>query len=158
MKTFRGQVRGNVIVLEEGVQLPDGTEVEVRLLARQNLLAGVQLPCNPQGFEIRHRPAAAQVSQKILPAEHGGDLRDRVLLHRGGGPPAIQCMVIGVDPHGQRVSQPRHRVRRFQHLSGVQRMKVRIVVLQPFRRRVQDFRDQLRTTRPAPQGCPTGWL
>ncbi len=31
MQRFRGKVKNNVIVLEEGVHLSDGTEVEVRL-------------------------------------------------------------------------------------------------------------------------------
>ena len=33
MKRFKGTVKNNVVVLKEGVQLPDGTEVEVRLPA-----------------------------------------------------------------------------------------------------------------------------
>lgn len=35
MKRFRGTVRGKVVVLEEGVRLPDGTEVEVRIPGRR---------------------------------------------------------------------------------------------------------------------------
>jgi hypothetical protein len=35
MKRFKGTVKNNVIVLENGVHLPDGTEVEIRLLRKR---------------------------------------------------------------------------------------------------------------------------
>jgi hypothetical protein len=35
MKRYRGTVKGHVIVLENGEQLPEGTEVEVRVPARR---------------------------------------------------------------------------------------------------------------------------
>ena len=38
MKRFNGTVRNNVVVLEEGVHLPDGTEVDVVLPARRRKL------------------------------------------------------------------------------------------------------------------------
>jgi hypothetical protein len=38
MKRFKGTVKNNVVVLEEGVRLPEGAEVEVRLMNRQEKL------------------------------------------------------------------------------------------------------------------------
>ena len=101
----------------------------VRLLARQDFLPRMNLPRHPQGLEIRHCAAAAEMPKKILPAEHGGNFRDRLFFHRGSGAPAVQRMIVRIQPHGQRVGQPCHRVRRLQHLPGVQRMKIRIVIV-----------------------------
>lgn len=49
MKRLRGTVKNNVIVLEEGVCLPDGTQVDVRLPARRSKLhrAVERLLANP---------------------------------------------------------------------------------------------------------------
>ncbi len=33
MKIYRGTVRGNVVVLQEGAELPEGQEVEVRVVS-----------------------------------------------------------------------------------------------------------------------------
>jgi hypothetical protein len=38
MKRLKGTVKNNVVVLEEGVHLPDGTEVDVVLPARRRKL------------------------------------------------------------------------------------------------------------------------
>ncbi len=38
MKRFSGTVKNNVVVLEEGVHLPEGTEVDVLLPARRRKL------------------------------------------------------------------------------------------------------------------------
>jgi hypothetical protein len=38
MKRFKGTVKNNVVVLEEGVQLPEGAEVEVTLPSRRRKL------------------------------------------------------------------------------------------------------------------------
>jgi len=85
---------------------------------------------NPQRFQVGHRPAAAQVAEMFAPAEHFGDLRNRFLFHRRSRAPAVERMIVGIDPLRQRISQTGHRMRRFQHLPGIERMKIRIVVLQ----------------------------
>ena len=48
-----------------------------------------------------------------------------------GCAPAVKRVIVGIDPHRQRIGQPRHRMRRLKHLSRIQGMKVRIVVVQP---------------------------
>lgn len=54
MKRFKGTVKKNVIVLEKGVQLPDGTEVEVRV------------PPSRQEREARKRQRLKEAVQQIL--------------------------------------------------------------------------------------------
>ena len=75
-------------------------------------------------------PPPQQVAEVRLPAEHARELGDRFLLHGRAGPPAVERVVVGVDPHRERVGEPRDRVRRLQHLAGVERMEVGIVVVQ----------------------------
>src|SRR5467141_899186 len=111
----------------------------VSLFAGENFLSRLQLSRHPQGLEIRHRSATARVAQKILPTEHAGDLCDCLFFHRRGGPPTIQRVIVRIDPHGQRIRQPGHWVRRLQHLSRVQWMKIGIVILQSLGRRVKHF-------------------
>ena len=67
-----------------------------------------------------------------VPAEHRGDLGDGFLLHGGTGAAAVERVVVGVDPHRERVRGARDRVRRLQHLAGVERMEVGIVVAKTF--------------------------
>jgi hypothetical protein len=42
-------------------------------------------------------------------------------------------VVVGIDVHRERVREPRHRMRRLQHLADVERMMIRIVVVQAIR-------------------------
>ena len=65
----------------------------------------------------------------ILPAEQGSNLRHRLFFHLRAGAPAIQGVVVGVDPQREHISSARHRVRRFEHLPGVQRVEVGIIIL-----------------------------
>jgi len=78
----------------------------VGLFAGENFLPRLQLTRHPQSLEIRHRSAAAQVAKKILPTVHASDLCDRFFFHHRRGPPAIQRVIIRIDPHGQRIRQP----------------------------------------------------
>ncbi len=55
--------------------------------------------------------------------------------------PAVERVVVRVEPHGERVREPRHRVRRLEHLAGVERMEVRVVVLEPRRDLLENARD-----------------
>ncbi len=100
----------------------------VRLLRRDHLAAGTQLARDPQRLEIRHGAAAAQVAEMRLPAEHAGDGRDRLLLHARARAPAVEGVIVGIDPRGERARGTRHRVRGLQHLSRVERMEIREVV------------------------------
>ena len=68
------------------------------------------------------------------PAEHGGDLRDGLHLHLRAGAAAIPGMIVRVDSHGQRVSGAGNGMRRLEHLPGIQRVEIGIVVAQPERR------------------------
>jgi hypothetical protein len=54
MKRFKGTVKKNVVVLEEGVELPDGTVVEVRVPARR------------ERQEARKRAKLKEAVQRIL--------------------------------------------------------------------------------------------
>ena len=63
--------------------------------------------------------------------------RDGLNLHLRAGPAAVARVVVGIDRHGQRIGCPRHRMRRLEHLPGIERMKVGIVVAQPVRDLVQ---------------------
>ncbi len=98
---------------------------------------------HPQRFKIRHRPAAAQVPQVTLPSKHRGYFTDRFFFHCRGRAPAIERVIIGINVHRQRIRQPRHGMRRLQHLARIQRMEVRVVVLQAFRGPRKHFADAL---------------
>ena len=103
--------------------------------------AGTQLPRDPEGLQVGHRAAAAEVTEVVLPAEHAGDLGDRLLLHLRALTPAVERVVVRVQPHRERVGQPRHGVRRLQHLARVERMEVRVVVLEARRGLLEHARD-----------------
>ncbi len=47
-------------------------------------------------------------------------------------------MVVGIEPHGERVCGARDGVRRLEHLSGIERMEVGIVVGEPLGELRQD--------------------
>ena len=74
------------------------------------------------------------MAKELRPAEHPGDLGDRLDLHLRAGPAAVARVVVGIDGHGQRVGGARHRMRRLEHLAGIERMEVGVVVAQPARR------------------------
>ena len=73
------------------------------------------------------------MAQELRPAEHAGDLGNGLNLHLGAGAAAIAGVVIGVDRHGQRIGGARHRMRRLEHLPGIERVEVGVVVAQPVR-------------------------
>ncbi len=128
----------SVFQLEHGGDAPVGV---VGLLGAYDPLARRQLAGHPEGLEVGDCAAGGEVAQisaaRFGPAEHGGDLADCLDLHLGAGPSAVARMVVGVDVHGQRVGRARQRVRRLQHLPGVEGMEVGIVVAQPARNRFQ---------------------
>ncbi len=98
---------------------------------------------HPEGLEVRHRAAAAEVAEegRRLPAEHPGDLGDRLLLHARALAASVERVVVGVQPHREGVGEPRGRVRRLEHLAGVERVEVRIVVLEPIGDLFEQARD-----------------
>ena len=83
----------------------------VRLIAGENCFPGLKLAGDPEGFEIGHRSAAAEMAEKFSPAEHGGDFGDGFFFHGGSGASAVERVIVGIDEHRQRVGQPRDRVR-----------------------------------------------
>ena len=105
----------------------------VRLGGRENRLAVMELAGDPERFEVRHRPTAAQVAQVRFPADHARERCDGFLLHRGTGPTAVERVVVGIDLQGHFVGEARDGVWRFEHLAGVQRIAVWIVVFQALR-------------------------
>src|SRR6266851_2646467 len=84
--------------------------------------------CHPKRFEIGHGAAAAQMAQMGFPAEHTGELRDGFLFHRRACTPAVQGVVVGIDPKGQRVSQAGDGMGRLEHLAGIEWVEVGEIV------------------------------
>ena len=100
----------------------------VRLLGADDALARRELPGDPERLQVGDCAAGGQMAQKFCPTEDGGDLPDGLNLHLRAGPASVAGVVVGIDRHGQRIGGPRHRMRRLEHLSGIERMKVGIVV------------------------------
>ena len=105
----------------------------VGLLGADDALAGRELPGHPQRFKVGQGAAGGEVAQKLRPAEHAGDLGHRLDLHLRAGAAAVAGVVVGIDLHGQRIGGARHRMRRLEHLPGIERMEVGIVVAQAAR-------------------------
>jgi hypothetical protein len=81
------------------------------------------------------------MAKKILPAEDCRDFADSLNLHLRAGPAAIARVVVGVDRHGQRIGGPRQWMGRLEHLPGIERMKIGVVVAQASRDVFQYPRD-----------------
>ena len=107
-------------------------------------LPGASCPATQSASRLAKVPLGGQVAQKLRPAEHCGDLADGLDLHLRAGPAAVAGVVVGIDGHGQRIGCARHRMRRLEHLPGIERMKVGVVVAQP----VGDFFQNLRHRMP----------
>jgi hypothetical protein len=103
----------------------------VGVLAVGDRPAGGELAGHPERLQVGDGAAGGQVAEGVgREAEHGRQVADDLLLHRPGGRPAVQGVVVGVDGHRGQVAGHRHRVGRLEHLAGVAGMKERIVVLQ----------------------------
>ena len=99
-----------------------------------------ELAGDPEGFEVGEGSSAAEVAEMLGPVEH---LRERGYgfdLHGGAGAAAVERVVVGIDRHGQRVGGAGDGVRRLQHLAGVERVGVRIVVVEAGCDLLQDVR------------------
>ena len=70
------------------------------------------------------------MAEEILPPEHRRDFPDRFFLHRRSGAPAVESVIIRIDPHRERIGQACYRMWRLEHLPGVERVEVGIVVLE----------------------------
>ena len=116
----------------------------VRLLGAHNPLAWRQLSGHPQRLQVGQCAAGGQVAQEFRPAEDSGDPPDGLNLHLRAGPATVARVVVGIDLHGQRIGGPRHRMRRLEHLPGIERMEVGVVVTQPARRGLQNPRHRRR--------------
>ena len=78
--------------------LADARVGVVGLLRGDDAFTRLQLACNPKGFEIGHRTAAGKVAQRCLPAEHPAQLDYAFLFERRTRAPAVERMIVGVDP------------------------------------------------------------
>ena len=93
--------------------------------------AGGELAGHPQRLQVGDGAAGGQVAEGVAgEAEHGRQVGDDLLLHRPGGRPAVQGVVVGVDGHGGQVAGDGHRVGRLEHLAGVAGVEERVVVLE----------------------------
>ncbi len=108
------------------------------LIGGDDQLVGGEPARDPERFHIRHCAAARQMAEMFAPADHGGDPRHGLALHQRAGAAAVHRVIVRVDELRQRVGEAGDRVRRLQHLSGIERMLIGVVVPHPLRRRHQD--------------------
>src|SRR6267378_8697354 len=111
----------------------------VGLRAGQDFLSRMKLTGGPERFEVGYGAAATEMAEEIVPTEHRGDFGDCFFLHRGSSAAAVQGVIVGVDPHGERVSEASDGMRRLEHLAGVEGMKIGVVVLQALGGGLQDL-------------------
>ena len=107
--------------------------------ARSSLLA-MQLAGNPQRLKVGEGSAAGEMAEMLRKTEHLRQRRNRLQLHRRAGASAVERVVVGVQRHRQRIGRARDGMRRLQHLSGVQRVRVGIVVVHPLGNLAEDRR------------------
>ena len=91
-------------------------------------LPGASCPATQSASRLAKVPLEVRWPRILGPAEHGGDLADGLDLHLRAGPAAVAGVVVGIDGHGQRIGGARHRMRRLEHLPGIERMEVGVVV------------------------------
>src|SRR6185312_10095664 len=100
----------------------------VGLIGGGDQLAGGELSGDPEGFEVGEGPSAGEMAEMFRPMEHLCEGSDSLNLHGGAGAAAVEGVVVGIDGHRQRVGGAGKGMRWFEHLSGVERMGVGIVV------------------------------
>ena len=86
-------------------------------------------------------PPPERWPRKFLPAEHGGDFGDGFFFHCAGGAAAVERVIVGIDEHRERVGEARDRMRGLQHLAGVERVEIGVVVVEAVGGGVEDFRE-----------------
>jgi hypothetical protein len=88
MQAYRGTVRGNVVVLDEEVQLEDGTPVEVRV-AEQNHEADDTLDPEERAQRLMvqrgllsevKRPSRVEIPDRISPIEVPGKPLSEIII------------------------------------------------------------------------------
>ena len=97
-----------------------------------------ELAGDPEGFEVGEGSSAGEVAEMLGPVEHlreGGYGFD---LHGGAGAAAVERVIVGIDRHGQRVGGAGDGVGRLQHLPGVERVGVGVVVVEAGRDLLED--------------------
>ena len=106
--------------------------MSVMRLSRSNYrLTRMRFPADPQCLHrIGEGSPTGQMAQMCLPSKHSGNLGNRLLLHDGTGPAAIEGMVVRIQVHGQRVSQPRQGMGRLEHLAQIKWMMVGVVFVE----------------------------
>src|SRR3984885_252989 len=92
-----------------------------------------KLTGNPEGFEVGKGPSTGEVAEVTAELEHLRECGYGFDLHSGAGASAVERVIIGIDRHGQRVGGTGDRMGRLQHLAGVERGAVGIVILEPGR-------------------------
>jgi len=78
------------------------------------------------------------MAEVLGPVEHLREGCDRFDLHRGTCATAVERVIVGVDRHGQSVGSASDGMWRLQHLAGVERVSVGIVVLEAFGNLMED--------------------
>ena len=102
----------------------------VGLIGGGDGFAGSELAGDPEGFEVGEGSSAGEMAEMLGPAEHLCERGDGFDLHGGAGAAAVEGVVVGIDRHGQRVGGAGDGVRRLEHLPGVERMGVGVVVVE----------------------------
>src|ERR1700754_1493728 len=74
------------------IELEDAADAMVRvvrLFAGDDFFSGGELAGDPERFEVGHRAAAGEMTEKIFPAEHRGDFGDGFFFESAGGAAAV---------------------------------------------------------------------
>ncbi len=101
----------------------------MRLFGRKDPHARAShLASDPERFKIGQRAARSEVAKIFCPAEHGGESADCLDLHLRAGAAAVARMIVGIDLHGEGVGGAGQRMRRLEHLPGIEGMEVGVVV------------------------------
>ncbi len=110
----------------------------VRLIGGGDGFAGSELASDPEGFEVGEGSSAGEVAEMLGPVEHLRQSGDGLDLHGGTGAATVESVVVGIDRHGQRIGCAGERMRGLEHLSGIERMSVGVVVVELDRDFVED--------------------
>ena len=103
----------------------------VGLVRGDDGFAGMDKAGDPEGFEVGESATTGEVTEKPIGiiAKHGCDGGDGLLFHGAGFAAAVESVIVGIDVHGQAVSQSCHRMWWLEHLPGIKGVSVRIIVL-----------------------------
>ena len=102
----------------------------VGLIGGGDAVAGESLARDPESFKVGEGSAGGEMAEVLGEAEHLCELGYGFELHGGAGAASVEGVVVGVDRHGERIGSARDGVRRLEHLAGVERVGVGVVVVQ----------------------------